>query len=414
MTSYEPRALAARSAFDLHSLTDRNWHELSQGEQKRTQLACILWKEPDVLLIDEPTNHLDAHNRTVIIAALKRFKGIGVIVSHDRELLNTLCYQCLFFVGSTQEVYAGGYDTAHAQLLAQTQSIRKQKATLASRSASLDQELARLHTIQQGSKKKLSKLHLSHKDHDAKAKIDGARLSGKDASLGQKKLNLEHRLSKMQSEISALPVSKDYSGAIFFNDIAQPSRTLLHSELSDIPLPTGKKLFLPELVLRSSEKIGLMGCNGVGKTSLLNYFLEKGILKAQRFYYLRQEMDVNATQSLLKDFHELKAPDLSRCLQIIARLGSDATQILKSRSFSSGEVRKLAIALAIVRNLELLVLDEPTNHLDLASIQNLEQALAASNLALLLVSHDSFFIKAVCGAIWEIKKDPDGDSHLRC
>ncbi|MDQ1278036.1 MAG: hypothetical protein QG555_1078 [Thermodesulfobacteriota bacterium] len=72
------------------------WTVLSHGERKRVQIAVALWLEPDVLAIDEPTNHVDAEARNVLIKALREFPGIGLLVSHDRYLIDTLCSRCIF------------------------------------------------------------------------------------------------------------------------------------------------------------------------------------------------------------------------------------------------------------------------------------------------------------------------------
>ena len=75
---------------------DKRWGTLSHGERKRAQIGAALWLEPEVLAIDEPTNHLDMQAREVITKALSCFDGVGLIVSHDRELVDLLCKRCIF------------------------------------------------------------------------------------------------------------------------------------------------------------------------------------------------------------------------------------------------------------------------------------------------------------------------------
>ena len=84
----------------------------SCGQQKRLQVACALWASPDVLVLDEPTNHVDVSTKYALFAALSQFKGIGVLISHDRELLDKLCTQCLFVANGTANMRAGGYSQA--------------------------------------------------------------------------------------------------------------------------------------------------------------------------------------------------------------------------------------------------------------------------------------------------------------
>lgn len=406
--SFDSEAISIKSSLGLHDLSSREWNQLSQGEQKRSQLACALWKKPDLFLIDEPTNHLDAPNRAFIIEALKRYKGIGILVSHDRELLNALCYQCVFFAGNRIYTFAGGYDSAKSLFDAKMDYAHKQKSILKEKSDSLKEEVNRLQSID--SSKRISKRGLSNKDHDAKSKINLAKLTGKDKSLDQKKVNLQTRIDRLQSDAASLKSHKDYSGDIFFDDEKPVSRVLFHSTVEKITLPDSSTLHLPELLIRSGNKIGIVGANGVGKTSLVNFIREQ--IQNRKTYYLRQELSKEDSDALQKRLRDLRKEEFSRCLQIIGRLGSDPTQIMKSSDWSSGETRKLAIALSIVEKDELLILDEPTNHLDLPSIANLETALAKSPLALLIVSHDSNFVNAVCTTVWSIARQEDGDSIL--
>jgi len=91
------------------------WETLSHGERKRAQIAVALWQAPDVLAIDEPTNHLDSEARNWLAQALHTYAGIGLLVSHDRELLDELCSQCLFLDPPSVVVRPGGYTEAARQ-----------------------------------------------------------------------------------------------------------------------------------------------------------------------------------------------------------------------------------------------------------------------------------------------------------
>ncbi len=91
------------------------WHTLSHGERKRAQIGALLWLTPAVAAVDEPTNHIDAEARTALASALKHFRGVGLLVSHDRELLDTLCHQCIFVDPPEVRVRPGGYTRGAAQ-----------------------------------------------------------------------------------------------------------------------------------------------------------------------------------------------------------------------------------------------------------------------------------------------------------
>lgn len=411
--AYDKEAIDLKSSLSLHELVEMTWQKLSQGEQKRFQLACALWRRPDLLFIDEPTNHLDTKNRNFIIKALRQFQGIGILVSHDRQLLNALCSKCMFFVGEKIHEIAGNYDEAKRHLDEKFAYFNQQRDIIKQKTSLLKQEITRLDQLNQSSKKRLSKNQINRKDHDAKSKIDAARLTGKDASFNQKKLNLESRMERLYGNLTDFQVIKDYAGSISFGEENRMTKILLHLSLNEISLPNGHKLFLPELIVRGGSKIGLVGLNGVGKTSLIKFIIENNQLKTENYLHLKQELSSEEIDYLRMQVLEIKNEDYAKCLQIIARLGSDSKQIIKSDHWSSGEARKVAIALAIVKGFEFLILDEPTNHLDLPSIQNLEQALKKSSLALLIVSHDRHFIDSVCEEIWEITQKNAADSILQ-
>jgi ATPase subunit of ABC transporter with duplicated ATPase domains len=411
--SYESESIEAKTLLELHELTGIEWAQLSEGEKKRFQLGCALAQRPDFFFVDEPTNHLDAANRLVIIKTLKEFRGIGVLVSHDRELLNAVCGKCLFFVGEQIFELSGNYSAALDLFEEKMTAIRNQKEDIKRKSTLLNREIQRIEEVNQGSRNRLSKRGLSRHDHDARERIDRARLTSKDSSLSQKKIGLESRLDKLAEGLSQLKLEKDYSGPVFFDRKERNIvKTLLCLPAQSIPLPNGCELALPALEIKSGVRVGLVGANGAGKSSLLRYLTENNLIKAENFLYLRQELSAEDKLDLKHQLSELSKEDFTKVLQIMGRLGSDPKQIGGSENWSSGETRKIAIAVAIIRQVDFMILDEPTNHLDLPSTQNLEQALRESHLALLIVSHDRVFVDHVCSEVWRIQKKSDSSSVL--
>ena len=113
--AYDSAAMRLRRDLGIEDDWLSRYETLSGGQQKRLQVACALWAAPDVLAVDEPTNHVDATTRHAISVALAQFGGIGLLVSHDRELLDTLCGQCLFVAHGTATMRPGGYSQASSQ-----------------------------------------------------------------------------------------------------------------------------------------------------------------------------------------------------------------------------------------------------------------------------------------------------------
>ena len=158
------------------------WATLSHGERKRAQIAVALWRKPQVLAVDEPTNHLDMDAQHLLFNALATFNGIGILVSHNRRFLDELCHQCLFVEPPHALLRPGNY-TQGLQL------IEKEEMAAARQRQHAKQELSRIKRVASKRRdsasqadRKRSKRGISHKDHDAKGKIDQARVTGKDGS----------------------------------------------------------------------------------------------------------------------------------------------------------------------------------------------------------------------------------------
>ena len=100
MADWDAEAFELRGRLRVPDDCLRRWSQLSHGERKRVQIACALWQRPNLLLLDEPTNHIDGDARQLLVDALDQFKGVGVLVSHDRELLDALCEQTLWLQGA--------------------------------------------------------------------------------------------------------------------------------------------------------------------------------------------------------------------------------------------------------------------------------------------------------------------------
>ena len=103
--STDKQAYKIKNALQLDNEWLGRWQTLSHGERKRCQIATALFQNPSILAIDEPSNHLDIYSKKVLFLALKNFRGIGLLVSHDRELLDNLCNHTIFFDASKSSAF---------------------------------------------------------------------------------------------------------------------------------------------------------------------------------------------------------------------------------------------------------------------------------------------------------------------
>ena len=383
------------------------WNTLSHGERKRLQIGTALWTVPDLLALDEPTNHLDHCTNLLLQEALRSFRGIGLMVSHDRELLDSLCGQCAFVEAPTVGIKSGGVTAGLALLAAEKQHQLAVKTALKRDLSRLQEEATRRAQIAASSRSRLSKKKLNRHDSDTRWKIDSARLSGKDKQAGQVHKQLQKRLNRLNTAAATVFIKREYSGSIWLPGNYSKRALLAQIPAGKLPLSTHRALHFPDLLLRPRDRIAVTGPNGSGKTTLLQLLLQKLLLPQEQLLYLPQEITLENSQQLLGTVRQLSHSQLGWFLSIVSRLGSRPAQLLESAAPSPGEIRKLWLALGLLRKPQLIILDEPTNHLDLPSIQHLEEALTDCPCGLVLVSHDLTFLRKQATSSWNIRISSD-------
>ncbi|OUO34092.1 ATP-binding cassette domain-containing protein [Olsenella sp. An290] len=410
---YGREARELREAFRIEDDMPWRFGELSFGERKKLQVAVALWGRPDVLVADEPTNHLDADARAELGAALARFRGIGILVSHDRELVDALASRCASFEPGGIVVRPGGYSAAHDQ-------AELERATVAAERTAAKKELARLaaekdaraHEAARADARR-SKRGLDPRDRDARGKIDLAIFTGKDGQAGRLSSQMDARVAAAQERLAAARVTKRYDGDLWMDAEPARRRTVLHVPAATIPCGPKGTLEIPELWVGSTDHVGIVGPNGAGKSTLLAHLRvlltrAAGAGQGVEVLDIPQELPAEARGAVVGRVAALPPAERGRVLSTVAQLNSDPDCILEGGRTSPGELRKLMLAEGILRHPQLIVMDEPTNHLDLHSTEALERALAAYPGALVLVSHDRRFLSACTTRTWEIR-----DGHLR-
>jgi ATPase subunit of ABC transporter with duplicated ATPase domains len=171
----------------------------------------------------------------------------------------------------------------------------------------------------------------------------------------------------------------------------------------------------PALRIEPDGRIGLVGPNGTGKSTLIRHILGQLSVPREKVVYMPQEIERAEAARVLAAVRALPDAQLGDVMTVVSCLGSDARRVLETDEPSPGEVRKILLALGMSYQPWLVLMDEPTNHLDLPSIECLEAALRDCRAALLLVSHDLPFLEALTQARWLIEagEDPaDRDTSL--
>ncbi|MDY0087504.1 MAG: ATP-binding cassette domain-containing protein [Coriobacteriia bacterium] len=388
---------------------------LSHGERKRLQLAVALWHRPYVLAIDEPTNHLDIEARSWVTQALEDYEGIGLLVSHDRSLLDALVGQCVVLEHGGAALRSGNYTEVHERIDQERLAAHRYRRNAKQELSRLTQEATRRRTEADRDQSKRSRRRIDPKDHDAKAKIGFAILTGKDGHAGRLSSQMKGRLARAQERLAETRVDRETRADIWI-DGEHSARAIL-AELGPARLPLGgtRVLEVPYLTIGPKDRIAVVGPNGVGKTTLLNSLISCLRLECDRVLLVPQELSQVQAADEIRELKLLDSASRGLALSIVARLGSAPDRLLDGETPSPGELRKLMIARGVRSGPHLLVLDEPTNHMDLLATEALEEALAAYSGALLLVSHDPRFIERLTDVTWEIRRSTDGDSvlHIR-
>lgn len=353
--------------------------EFSGGWRMRLNLAQALIYKSDVLLLDEPTNHLDLDTIIFLENYLKSFEGTILCISHDRDFLDTFCSHILHFESNHLVMYTGNYSD-YERLRAER--IKNEKANRRREEASL----AHMQDFVERFRYKASKAKQAQSMLKA---IDRLKLT----AVTQEESPYHIKFADPERTVDIIADLKELDCGYSENDIIL------------------KKV---NLMLIAGDRIGLLGRNGQGKSTLIKTLcsvlkpvhgtvtLGKGIKIG---YFAQHELDqlsgqMSALDHLRAIDHNAKEKDLRTFLGSFSFSGDKVTQ--KVEDMSGGEQARLALAIVAYQKPNLLLLDEPTNHLDLDMREALSLALSTYKGALILVSHDRHLLEAIADKLWLI------------
>ncbi|WP_242337459.1 ATP-binding cassette domain-containing protein [Anaeromyxobacter sp. SG66] len=391
----ESRRLRASLALAPQELG--RWGSLSPGERKRWQVAGALAAEPDVLLLDEPTNHADADARALLVAALRRFRGVGVVVSHDRALLEAIAPRTLRLHRGEARLWPLPYGAARAGWEEELRAAwdRRGAAQEAARRGARKLDEARRE--REAAERAMSGRGRDPKDRDARTLGAKTRRAWAEDGLGAHVNRLRSAAERADAAVPDAPGAAVLGGAISLGFERAPRPVLLALDADVVRAGPAPVLRDVHVRLRREARVRVEGPNGAGKTTLVEALLAGSTLPPEKLLHLPQELPPGAGARLLEEVRALAPEPKGRVLSLVAALGSDPARLLASRDPSPGEARKLLLALGLGRHAWALVLDEPTNHLDLPTVERLEAALEAYPGAILLVTHDDAFAARVLG-----------------
>ena len=390
------------------------WPTMSPGERKRWQIGAALAREPDVLLLDEPTNHLDVEARRRLLGALGRFKGVGVIVSHDREVLERLPRAILRVHARKVMLHPGGYSAAKASWEQDRAEQVEAHARARAEVRAVERRLDAVRRTQEATSRqtKASSRMKGVRDHDARSMGAKVVAGWADARAGRTVATVREALERATSSVPTIERDRTLGGKVFASYERAPNPILFHLDAPVVKAGDHPLLHDVRLSIGREERLRIAGPNGAGKTTLLEALVRHGSSHgSSRVLYLPQELAPESVEALFDTLHRCTDEERGRALSIFASLGSDPERLLgrSHRGLSPGEARKLALASGLGMHVWALVLDEPTNHLDLPTIERLESALVSFPGCLVVVTHDDAFAQAVTTDVLNVAEFRHGD-----
>jgi len=368
----------------LEPETLERWPTLSPGERKRWQLGAALWSEPEVLLLDEPGNHLDPEGLSILREALSEFGGVGLLVSHDRALLDEVTHATLRLDQGTARLWQHPFSRARELWLGEEAKTREAQRETQRRLQAQERKLDASRRTLAASERSRSAGARMRNQHDSDARGLGADFRAQMAEMAHAATarRVERQVNTVRTALEQLEIRDEAGQAVFLRAEPCPHPTVVQFEGEVL----GKRVALQ---LGREEHVWIAGRNGSGKTTLLRQVLaDCRVPKAKRLV-LPQELTAAEAQDDLLALRALDKETRGRVLQLVHALGVEPEHLLRTQTPSPGEARKLRLALGLCRPCWLAVLDEPTNHLDLPAIERLEAALGDFPGALLLVTHDA-------------------------
>ena len=374
--------------FKLKEYENRPICSLSGGEIRRVALGALILKKPDVLLLDEPTNHLDVYMVKFLEDMLKSSNQSIVFISHDRYFIDALATRCVEVEDASLKNFEGGYAnylTKKEEILA---SLAKSHETL------LKQLKAEEEWLRRGVKARLKR------NEGRKERVLAMREEAKKNPGVIRRVRLElERASKN------------------FNQTQSQNRKKMLFEFKNLGKSIDGKVLFEKFDARilQGERIAIVGRNGSGKSTLLKILL--GLEKQSSGEIKRGEVSIgyfDQARNVLDDEKSL--------IETFCPNGGDHVLVrgrnmhvygyLKNFLFpkefldkkigvlSGGEKNRVALAMLFTKTYDVLVLDEPTNDLDIATINILEDYLQSFEGAILLVSHDRYFVDKMANKLW--------------
>ena len=359
-------------------------NQLSGGQKTRVHLGKLLLSKPDVLLLDEPTNHLDIASIEWLEDFLRTYPGSVLIISHDRYFLDRIVTKVIEIENKKSYVYNGNY-SFYWQQKEINREIQQKAYDMQQKEIRHQEDVIR--TLRQFNREK------SIKRAESREKVleKMERIDRPDALPDQMRLTLTPHLTSGNDVLHAENLSKSYGGQKVFQNVS--------------------------FDVKRSDKVAIIGPNGVGKSTLFRMLLKEvssdsGLIRfgTNVFvgYYDQEQAKLDETKTIFEEISDsyptLTQGQIRNMLAAFVFTGDDVFKPISA--LSGGEKGRVSLAKIMLSKANTLMLDEPTNHLDMFSKEVLESALNRYEGTCIYISHDRYFINKTAEKILELT--PEG------